>query len=87
MVNWQVTATTIYCDSVDDEVTVQIFKDWSVKCSGYDKLYRPTKEMIKLIKVKSKQIKRQIKCEGLECHWTKQYKDKLLSGESKAELS
>ena len=26
MVNWQVTATTIYCDAVDDEITLLVYK-------------------------------------------------------------
>jgi hypothetical protein len=37
MVNWQVTATTVFCDAVDDEVTIIVYKDWSVKCTGHEK--------------------------------------------------
>jgi len=87
MVNWQVTATTIYCDAVDDEVTLQIFKDWSVKCTGYEKYYQPDKMALKLLKGKSKQLHRQLECKGLECHRVNQYKDKLLSEETEAERS
>ena len=35
MVNWQITAKTIYCDSAGEEVTIIIKKDWSVQCTGY----------------------------------------------------
>ncbi|MCJ7791782.1 MAG: hypothetical protein MUP49_05195 [Dehalococcoidia bacterium] len=35
--DWQVTATTIYCDAVDDDVTILVYKDWSTKCTGYKK--------------------------------------------------
>ena len=35
MVDWQVTATTIYCDAVDDDVTLLVYKDGSAKCTGY----------------------------------------------------
>lgn len=34
MVNWQITAKTIYCDIVRDEVTIMVKKDWSVQCTG-----------------------------------------------------
>jgi hypothetical protein len=34
MVDWQITAKTIYCDSVKDEVTIIIKKDWSAICTG-----------------------------------------------------
>ena len=35
MVNWQITAKTIYCESAGEEVTIIIKKDWSVQCTGY----------------------------------------------------
>jgi len=34
---WQVTATAIYCDAVDDEVTILVYKDWSTERTGYKK--------------------------------------------------
>ncbi len=33
--NWQVTATTIYCDVVKDEATIMVYKDWSTACAYY----------------------------------------------------
>ena len=38
MVNWQITAKTIYCESAAEEVTIIIKKDWSVQCTGYRKI-------------------------------------------------
>jgi hypothetical protein len=38
MPGWQLTATTIYCDEVSDEVTVMVQKDWTVKCTGARRL-------------------------------------------------
>ena len=87
MVNWQVTATTIYCDVVDDEATILVYKDWSTKCTGYDKYYQPNKETLKLLIRKNKQLKRQLKCEGLKCYRVSQYKEKLFSEEAKTEYS
>jgi len=35
--DWRVTATTIYCHAVDDEVAILVYKDWSTKYTGYKK--------------------------------------------------
>ncbi|HEX74325.1 MAG TPA: hypothetical protein G4N93_04165 [Dehalococcoidia bacterium] len=83
MVNWQVTATTIYCDAVDEEVTLLVYKDWSIKCTGYGKYGEPSKEMLSLLKKKSKQSKRRLKCTGPECQRVTQYKEKLFAEEAK----
>jgi len=82
MVHWQVTATTIYCDAVDDEVTLLVDKDWSAKCTGYQKYGEPSKEMLNLLKRKSEQLKRRLECAGPECSRVTQYKEKLLTEET-----
>ena len=83
MVNWQMTATTIYCDAVDDEVTLLVYKDWSLKCTGYSKYGEPDSETSKILRKKSKQLKRRLECEGLECYRVLQYKEKLSAEEAK----
>jgi hypothetical protein len=35
MVNWQVTAATLRCDVIGGEVTLMVYKDWSVKCTAH----------------------------------------------------
>ena len=87
MVNWQLTATTIYCDAVDDEVTLLVYKDWSVKCTGYRKYGESSKESLSLLKRKSEQLKRRLECEGPECCRVIQYKEKLLAEEVKEGFS
>ncbi len=82
MVNWQITATTIYCDAVDDEVTVIVYKDGSMKRSGYRKYYQPNKEASRLLLNKSKGSKR-LGCEKPECHRVIEYKTKLFTEEAK----
>jgi hypothetical protein len=85
MVNWQVTAKTIYCDAVDDEVTIIVQRDWSVRCTGYDK-YSASDEGSANLKKKAKKIKRHLSCEGPECFRLARYKESLLEEEtSKAE--
>ncbi|MFC2016901.1 hypothetical protein ACFLUD_00625 [Chloroflexota bacterium] len=83
MVNWQVTATTIYCDAVDDDVTLMLYKDWSMKCTSYSKYGKPSRETLRVLSKKSKQLKRQLECEGPECYRLLQYKEKLLAEETK----
>jgi hypothetical protein len=82
MVNWQVTATTIYCDAVDDEVTLLVNKDWSVKCTGHPKYSKTNKGASNLLKKKKRQLRRALECEGPECKRAIQYRDKLKAEES-----
>lgn len=84
MVNWQVTATTIYCDAVDDEVTVLVYKDFTTKCTGYSKYTKPARETGNRLRKKSKQLGRQLECEGPECYRVTRYRDKLAAEEEKA---
>jgi len=82
MVDWKLTATTIYCDAVDDEVTLIIYQDWSLKCTGYDRYYQPDRETGKLLKSKSKRLQRKLACEGQDCSRVVQYKNKLSAEEA-----
>jgi len=81
MVNWQITATTIYCDAVDDEITILVKKDWSVQCTGYQAYREPGKDAANLEK-KGRQLKRKLICEGPDCWRVAQYKDRLLAEET-----
>ncbi len=73
MVSWQVTATTVRCDSVNDEVTLLVYKDWSVKCTGY-------------VKYASKNGRSAVRglgrrCEGTDCETASGYRRKLRAEE------
>lgn len=82
--DWQVTATTIYCDAVDDDVTIMVHKDWSTKCTGYTKYVEsPTKEALKELKKRSKKSGRNLACEGPEDHRVTDYRDKLKAEEKR----
>jgi len=78
MVDWQVTATTIYCDALDDEVTILVYPDFSVKCTGYT-AYGRKGELEQ--KKRSKKEDRSIECEGLTCWRVTRYRDKVLTEE------
>ena len=78
MVDWEITANTIFCDDVNDEVTLLISGNGTVKCTGRDKYARPTKYIAREIKQKSKQTGKQIRCLEDTCPRLPQYRDKLL---------
>jgi hypothetical protein len=81
MVDWQVTATTIYCEAVDEEVTILVYKDFSTKCTGYAKYAAPTPELTSLLRKKSKRLGRPLECEGPACPRVTGYKEKLAAEE------
>jgi hypothetical protein len=73
VVDWQVTATTIRCDVVKDEVTLLVYKDWSVKCTGrlkYTNVRRTSRNG------------RIAACEENRCELAKEYCQKLQNEES-----
>ncbi len=74
MANWKITATTIYCDAVDCEVTLMVYKDWTVKCTGFTNYGNSSH--------KSQQSKPPLECKGLECSRVKEYKEKLIREET-----
>lgn len=83
MVNWRVTATTIYCDAVDAEVTLMVYKDRSARCTTYNRKYGENikKEVAKELKKKGKILGRELRCEGQECSRVTEYRDKLFAEE------
>jgi len=82
MADWVITATTIYCDAIDDEVTLIVHRDGGLKCTGYQKYSKPDKETARAIRIKGKQLGKQLGCEGLECRRVAQYRDKLFAEEA-----
>ena len=79
MSGWEITATTIYCDAVEDEVTLVAEKDRTLRCTGYNRYFSPDKDITKSIKRRSEQLKKKLVCEGLDCYRVKSYRDKLYS--------
>ena len=79
MVDWVLTATTIYCDAVEDEVTLMADKDGTMKCTGYNRYFSPDRDTAKSMQRRGKQSRKQLKCEGLDCHRVTGYHEKLMS--------
>jgi hypothetical protein len=78
MVDWEVTATTIFCEAVDDEVTLIVSGNGTAKCSGRQKYDNSQKETKKTLTAKSKTSGKQLGCKGESCATVKQYRDKML---------
>jgi hypothetical protein len=83
MNGWQLTAKTIYCDAVDDEVTILIYKDGSVRCTGFIKYTQPNEQTQAMIRGKCRKLGRLIKCEGEDCPRVTGYKESILQESSK----
>ena len=78
MVDWEITATTIFCEAVDDEVTVIVSQDGTAKCTGRQKYAEPDKETSRAMKNKSQQLGKPISCVGDQCNRVTEYRDGLL---------
>jgi hypothetical protein len=68
--DWQVTATTLYCEAVADEVTLLVYPDWTVKCTGLIKYGNSAKSG-----------KKPAGCKGIDCAVVTAYLNKLKSEE------
>ena len=78
---WQITATTIRCDLVDDFVTIMVNKDWTVKCAWFNRYKQKALEDKK--HKFDKHIKPKVeKCQGPVCSYQTDYKNKLIKEES-----
>jgi len=71
MIDWQLTATTIFCAEVEGEVTIFVYKDGSVNCTGFDRYHQDTG------KTGSKTV-----CTNLMCQQVSGYRDRLFSEEA-----
>jgi len=78
MVDWEVTATTIYCDDVDDEVTIIVNGNGTVKCTGVQKYHPANKQAAKELKKKSKNKDKTLLCKDAACSKINKYLDELL---------
>ena len=78
--NWQITATTVRCDLVDDFVTVMVHKDWSAQCAWYNRHKKKALEDKKQKFDRKMRLKME-KCQGPECSYVAGYRDELIKEE------
>ena len=77
---WQITATTVRCDFVDDFVTITVSKDWITKCIWYERHKQKGLEDRKQKFDRNTRLKIE-KCQGPECSYVTEYRDKLIKEE------
>jgi hypothetical protein len=80
-VEWQITATAIHCDFVNDHVTMIVNKDWSTKCFWYVEYKKKFLDAKKQKFDKKTRLKIE-KCNGPACSYVVNYRDKLIKEES-----
>ena len=78
MVDWEVTATTIFCDDVDDEVTILVYQNGTTKCTGSQKYSKTSKESVKELKKKSQKTGKSLVCKDSACSKLTKYRDELM---------
>ncbi|OGN98494.1 MAG: hypothetical protein A2Y58_03655 [Chloroflexi bacterium RBG_13_51_52] len=78
-VDWELTATTIYCDDVADEVTIIVNQDGTVKCTGSQKYISPSKEVAKELKTASKKLGKKLACKDPACSTLDKYREELMA--------
>jgi PhoPQ-activated pathogenicity-related protein len=78
MVDWEVTATTIFCDDVADEVTIIVYQNGTSKCTGRQKYARTSQEALKELKQKSRQTGKPLACKDTACTTVTKYRDELM---------
>ena len=83
MTDWQVTAATIFCEDVADEVTIIVHRDGAVRCVGFAKYGKPDKDTARLLKQKSRRLKERLECAGPECCRVVDYRGRLFAEEAK----
>jgi len=82
---WQVTAATIYCDAVDDDVTIMVYKNGSTKCSGFKKYGEfIDKQTAGVLKGKARRLGSNLECEGPLDYRVTDYRDKLMAEDKAA---
>jgi hypothetical protein len=79
--DWQVTAKTIFCSNVMDEVTIFVKSDWTVTCTGMVKYLQNRRNGLKLVE-RSLELKRVVECKGSGCSQISEYTDQLKKEEA-----
>ncbi len=77
---WQITATTVHCDFVDDFVTIMVSKDWTTKCVWYMRHKQRSIEDRKQKFDRNMRLKME-RCQGPECSYVTDYRAKLIKEE------
>ena len=67
LTDWEVTAATIYCTAIDEEVTLMIYRDGEVNCTGQQRYQNPNRQNTRRLVERSNRTGRQLACSGTSC--------------------
>jgi hypothetical protein len=82
VVDWQMTATSIYCEAVDDDVTIMVDKDWNTSCTGNQRYGESiSRETASMLQKKGRKMRRELKCTRLANCGATLYRDRLMAEE------
>ena len=79
--DWQITATTIKCEAVGDEITIMVYSDGTARCASYAKYGVTDKKTLANIEKRAKKLGIASTCEGPQCRRVINYRDKIFSEE------
>jgi hypothetical protein len=80
--DWEITATTVYCDAVGDEVTLIVYADGTSRCTGRQKYAKPEKKTSRTTEKKNRRQGKQPGCRENDCSRVSQYRDSLLNSKT-----
>jgi hypothetical protein len=78
MNEWEITATTVYCDAIDDEVTLIIYRDGTSRCTWHQK--HAANDNKGLTRKKNPRQDKRDTCQGADCSRVTQYRESLING-------
>lgn len=78
--DWQVTATTIKCDAVGEEITIMVYPDGSARCASYTKFNADAGTQSR-IKTRTGVQGGVPECGGPLCRRVTDYRDKIMAEE------
>jgi hypothetical protein len=67
LTDWEITAATIYCTAVDEEVTLLIHRDGQINCTGQQLYQNPNRDNARRLVKRSGRAGRKIVCLGIGC--------------------
>ncbi len=77
--DWELTATTILCEDVDDEVTIIVNGDGTARCTGSQKYAKSNKAAVRELKDRGKKLGRKLDCKDPGCPTVAKYREELLN--------
>lgn len=81
--DWQLTATTIKCEAVDDEITIMVKPDGEARCASYARYGSTDKNAQTGLQKKTGKRGFTPKCEGPDCRRVTEYRDRIMAEEER----